>query len=416
MRIFRLSFGLRALYVSAFTVLAGNAIQNIYIPMSAIHLGFSPFQVSLLGSFYFFGFVVGCLVVPQYLYSVGHIRTFAAFSALAAVSAIVISLSDSIVVWLPLRLLTGFSLAALYLSIESWISAFSDDQSRGHVISIYRLVDITGALIGQGFLFAATGYEDTLSVVAILLILSLLPISLTQIQMPVLVNAVPDRLREVLKKTYQLAPLSVWGTLLSGVVAGVFWSLIPLFVEGTGHESSAVPLVVSSYLIGGCVLQWPVGIWSDQIDRRKVIAVLCSISMLAALLLTLGAHFGELGLLPLLLLVGFFGAGGIPIYSIAVAHANDWVKSASVVDLSVLLLVSSSLGSVVGPLVAGAFMNSTSPKSFFVILLLSHGLLLLQALCRIVRFPPISPSKKGEYHDLPETTPMIATVAEGSES
>ena len=401
--------------MSVFLVLAGNALQNIYIPIYGIELGFTPFQVSLLGSLYFFGFFAGCLLVPPYLYSVGHIRTFAAFAAMAAVSAIVISISNSIGLWLPLRILSGFSLAALYISIESWISAFSTDDNRGRVLSVYRIVDLSGAILGQAVLFFMTGESTTLSLVACLIMISLIPISLTQIQMPALVQAVPEQLVLVMRKTRQMAPISLWGGLLSGVIAGVFWSLIPVFVEGVGHKPSSVPLVVSAYLIGGSLLQWPAGILSDRIDRRKVIVILCLIAASASVLMTVGAVLGKLNLPTLLLLVAFFGAGGIPVYPIAVAHANDWVKSASVVDLSVLLLVSSSIGSVLGPLMVGLFLNHISPQYFFLTLLGTHVLLMVLTSYRIVRYPPITESRKSEFHDFPETTPMIATVVDESD-
>jgi MFS family permease len=412
MRLFRLSFGLRALFLSAFLLLAGNAIQNIYIPTRAVELGFGFFPVSLLGSLYFLGFIVGCLLVPPYLYRVGHIRTFAAFAALAAVAAILISNTASLLIWLPLRFVTGFSLAALYLSVESWISAFSENSRRGRILSIYRLTDLLGSVIGQLFLFGVGQHPSTLDYVAVLLMLSLIPITLTQIQMPTLVEAVPEHLLKVFKKTYKGANLSFWGVLCSGIASGIFWSLIPVFVKGLGHNSSHVPLVVSSYLIGGFISQWPVGIWSDRVDRRLVLLILSFLSFLVAVFITLGAHLGKLNLVNLAFLVGLFGVGGIPIYPISVAHANDWMKKISVVDLSVLLLVTSSLGSVLGPAVAGSLLKKMEPQNLFVFVALSHGSLLLITAYRLFRDPPIPKEIKTEFLDLPETTPMISTVAD----
>lgn len=414
MRLFRLSFGLRALYLSAFLLLVGNATQNIYIPTKAIELDFGMFAVSLLGSLYFFGFVIGCLLVPQYLLRVGHIRTFSAFAAVAGASAIVMSLTSTPWVWFILRFFTGFSLAALYLSIESWISAFSTDDNRGKVISLYRLTDLGGAVIGQMILFGTKNFDDTLSVVALFMLLSLIPITLTQIQMPILVETVPEKLLEVFKKTYKIAPLSFWGALMSGMVAGIFWSLIPAFVVGVGLDSRFVPLIVSSYLIGGALSQWPVGVWSDRVDRRLVILCVSGLAFLVSLMITAGAHLGRLDLTSLLLLVALFGAGGVPIYALSVAHANDWVKKTSVVDLSVLLLLSSSAGSVVGPLLFGGILSRVGIQNFFLVISFTHGFLILDSIYRIFRFSAISSDKKQDYVDLPETTPMIATVAEGS--
>ncbi len=411
MRRFRLSFGLRALYLSAFFLLIGNAIQNVYVPIRAVELGFGTFGISLLGSLYFFGFIVGCLFVPRYLNQVGHIRTFAAFAALAGAVAIVMSLFVYPSVWIPLRFLTGFSLAGLYLSIESWISAFSEDHNRGKIISVYRLTDLAGAVIGQLILFRIGSFEGTLSIVALLLLLSLIPITLTQIQMPSLLDTVPETLLKVCKKTHEVAPLSIWGAGLSGVVSGVFWTLIPLFVLGMDLPGHFVPLVVACYLIGGAISQWPVGIWSDRIDRRVVIMCLSALSAIVSVMITIGAHTKTLDFFTLLFLIGLFGAGAIPVYAISVAHANDWAKKVSVVDLSVLLLVSSSVGSVLGPLVIGSILEKVGRTNLFLLVSFAHGILFLEGVYRIVRVAPMPIDKKTEYLDLPETTPMIARVA-----
>lgn len=416
MRLFRLSFGLRALYLAAFLLLAGNAVQNIYIPTKAVEYGFSPFSVSLLGSLYFLGFIIGCLSVPHYLFRVGHIRTFAAFAAVAGIAALLTSLTESPYSWLPLRLVTGFSLAALYLSIESWISAFSEDSNRGKIISIYRLTDLAGSVIGQFMLFQMGYIQATLSIVAIIFMASLIPLTLTQIQMPVLVETVPEKLLEVYKKTKRMAPVSFWGALMSGVVAGIFWSLIPLFTVSLGHDVKEIPLVVAVYLFGGAISQWPMGNWSDRVDRRIVILTLTGGAILASALLTLGAHIGQLDLWSLLVLICFFGAMGIPVYAISMAHANDWIKNSSVVDISVLLLASSSLGSVLGPMVAGGVLHWVSAKNLFAVVLVAHIFLFVQCLYRTIRYKAIPLDDKSEYHDLPETTPMIATVAEEQES
>lgn len=416
MRLFRLSFGLRALYLSAFFLLVGNATQNVYIPTKAVELEFGTFAVSLLGSLYFFGFIIGCLLVPQYLYRVGHIRTFAAFAAVAGAVAILMSLKTSPSVWIPLRFVTGFSLAALYLSIESWISAFSEDSNRGRIISVYRLTDLAGAVIGQFILFGVGNFNDTLSIVALFLLLSLIPITLTQIQMPVLVETAPERLRAIFKRTYEHAPLGFWGAFMSGVVSGIFWSLIPIFIVGLGFEARYTPLVVACYLIGGAISQWPAGVWSDRVDRRVVILTLSLVALAVSLLMTTSAHMGRLNLLNLLILVALFGAGAIPVYAISVAHANDWVKRTSVVDLSVLLLVSSSLGSVLGPLLAGGILEKVGVKNLFLLISLTHGFLVVEGINRILRFASLPFAKKKEYLDLPETTPMIATVGKGRHS
>ena len=56
--------------------------------ISGVALGFSSFDVGLVASGHFIGFLGGCLIGPKLVYRAGHSRAFAIFAAVGVISII----------------------------------------------------------------------------------------------------------------------------------------------------------------------------------------------------------------------------------------------------------------------------------------------------------------------------------------
>src|SRR5690606_41111926 len=61
---------------------------------------------------------LGCAFTPRLIVRVGHIRTFAALVSVASAAALGYPVAIEAMVWVVLRLITGFCLAGLYLVVE----------------------------------------------------------------------------------------------------------------------------------------------------------------------------------------------------------------------------------------------------------------------------------------------------------
>src|SRR3546814_18009367 len=55
---------------------------------------------------------------------------------------------------------------------------------------------------------------------------------------------------------------------------GAFWGLTPLYAVRLGLQVDDVARLMAATIVGGAVLQWPIGRLSDRGDRRTVMAVL----------------------------------------------------------------------------------------------------------------------------------------------
>ena len=77
------------LYLSCTLLLMGNGLLFIIIPMSMRLDGQDTDAIGLVMSLYFVGMLLGSLLTPKMIQRVGHIRIFAALSAVASVTILI---------------------------------------------------------------------------------------------------------------------------------------------------------------------------------------------------------------------------------------------------------------------------------------------------------------------------------------
>ena len=75
-------------------LLCGHGLQLTLLPLRAELLGWSSTAIGLTGSSYFFGFVVGCVVIPRIVATVAHIRTFLVMAAVATLALLLAALLE----------------------------------------------------------------------------------------------------------------------------------------------------------------------------------------------------------------------------------------------------------------------------------------------------------------------------------
>jgi MFS family permease len=141
--------------------------------------------IGLIGSAYFVGFLVGTLTCHRVIDRVGHIRSFAVFAAIAATMALLFVIFDQIYVWVVLRVIGGYAIAGQYVVVESWLNDKASNENRGRVFSLYMMVSWAASGISPLALNLGdpTGHL-LLTLAAIALIVSLIPLGLTRIGNP----------------------------------------------------------------------------------------------------------------------------------------------------------------------------------------------------------------------------------------
>lgn len=398
-----------SLFLGASILLSGIGLLGTQL---GIRAGLEHFQDAVTGivmAAYFTGFVIGTFTCPRLIRRIGHIRAFAALAAMASSAALTHALWVDPWAWALARLITGICMVGLYMVIESWLNALAPNHLRGRIFGLYMIVTLMAMVVGQ-FIFACM---DPLSfipfaVVAILLSLALVPIVTTRVIQPEQVS-IPDL---GIQQLFRISPLGSLGCLIAGLANGAFWGMGALLAHHLGYSGWGVALFMSAIITGGAILQWPVGRLSDRMDRRRILAAVCFLGVLAGGSFYLMPNI-PFPYLPLLLL--FYGGTLFTIYSLSVAHTNDLVEPSQVLETTRGLLLLYGVGAAVGPALAGVAMQGLGPSALLLYTSAFHLLLGLFSLYIISLRPPVPGQEKSTFLPMVRTSQSVLEMHPGTD-
>ncbi len=380
-------------------LLLGHGLLNTLLTLRGVAEGYSTGLIGLMMSGYFAGFLIGTWLAPSLIRRIGHIRTFAFYACLAAIAALLHVLIVNPWVWLVLRVLYGVALVTLYMVIESWLNAQVSGDKRGQVFALYMVVNLGALAAAQQLLSLDSPMQFTLfALAAILISAALMPITLTRQAQPTQPDVPPTDLLQLAR----IAPLPLMGAGISGLTLGGFWGLAPVYASQSGFDATGVGLLMSVTILGGAVLQWPIGLFSDTHDRRRVLLWVVAIgAVLAALITPLTAG-------PLLLgLMFIWGGLAFSIYSIAVAQMVDQLNPDEILSGSSGLLLANGFGAAIGPVLAGGLMSLFGPRALPVFFAASLAILALFTLFRARRVVDLLTEPHGHFTPMLRTSPTV---------
>lgn len=363
---------------SAFLLMAGG-LHGLLLPVQGAAEGFTTFELGLIGTGWSVGFMAGCILVPTVVRRVGHVRGYSSMASLAAVAILLNILIVSPAAWITLRALSGFCFAGASMIVESWLNERATPENRGTVFSIYQMVVFGGSTVGQllmiisppsTFFFFAIG--------AILYCFAILPTALSTAQHPKPLKTA----RLDIRGLYANSPVAAVGCFMIGLVNGSFGTLGAVYAIRIGLPVADIALLMAGAVLGGALVQYPLGRLSDRMDRRRVLVAVAAAAIVVALVLVLLQPRAPMVVIGLLIL---FGATIYPMYGIAVAHANDFAAPDDFVKIAGGLLLLLGFGSMIGPILAAEAMEQFIPEGLFAFAAAVHFLLLLYTVYRMTR-------------------------------
>jgi MFS family permease len=351
--------------ISAQTALG---IMTPLIPLLLLHVGATAPEIGMVASAYYVGFLGGALLCDRIVMRVGHIRAFAVFAAVAADAALLLVFSA--VAWqvAVLRLLIGFASSGMFLVVESWLNDRSDAATRGRTFGAYLVASWGASALGPLALSVVTAAPIMFVLVGIAFATAVLPMALTRQTNPV----VQAQAHFALGRLFRASPVGMACCLSSGLFNGAYYSLAPVYLERQNYGSESVAAFISATMIAGLLVQYPVGVVSDRFGRRPVMLGCVG----AGLLLTIAMMmFGGVSLATAMAL-GFCLAGvTAPLYGLGSGQTNDRMERSEYVAASGGLLFTWSLGSTIGPGIAGLVMGRAGPAGLFGYLAIVLGVL-----------------------------------------
>ncbi len=336
---------------------------------------------------------------------VGHVRVFAALGSLISAVLILYAAAPNWPAWTVMRVLIGFSFSGVYITAESWLNASATNETRGQALSAYMIVQMIGIIAAQGLMNAADPSGWLLFVIPSVLV----SLAFT----PILLSAVPAPRFETTQRMsfaalFRASPLGCVGIFLMGGVFSALFGMASVWGSLAGLSVGEISAFVAAIYVGGLVFQYPIGWLSDRMDRRKLVlalAALGAISMAAAMVLP--DSFA-------VLLVLALAVGGIanPIYSLLLAHTNDYLDAADMPAASAGLLFINGLGAIGGPLLTGWLMEAVGDRGFFLYIAILMALLALYAAWRMTRRAGLPADQTGAFAVVsPSATPVAVEAA-----
>jgi MFS family permease len=387
----------------AFTNLALGALSPV-IAVLLVQRHAPTAAIGLVTSGYYLGFLAGSLSCARVVDRVGHIRAFAVFAAVAADGALLHWLVLSPVVWIALRLVTGYAMAGVFLIAESWLNDKVDAASRGRTFATYLLVSWAASAAGPLALNLAHPDEAILFIlVAMSFATALVPMALTQVSNP----EIAGRARFGVKRLFAISPLGVVACFAAGLVNSAFYGLLPAWGEQVGLGAGRISILLTTALVGGLAAQFPIGMLADRFGRRPM--------MLATLILAAALSLGLLALgvasYPALLAAAFLYAGATgPLYGLGAGQTNDYITPKEFVGASGGLLFAWALGASAGPTLASGVMEQLGPGGLFIYIASVLAMIALFTIFRMTRRSGLPVGQQSGFVPAPQVPARIAEL------
>lgn len=375
-------FAFPSLYFSTLFMVCGSALLTTYLALYLSHGEVSTTWIGLLTSCYYLGLVAGSKVGYWLISRVGHIRSFAASTAIISVCVSIHALSDAIGLWLALRFIVGVSMMCNFMVLESWLNDKASAEQRGQVFAAYMIMSYLGTIAGQ----MALGLFPELGIKPILLIsicyaLCIVPIAITKRITPQPLQ--PTKLK--LLAYWKEAPQALTTVLFVSMISGSFYGLTPAFAGNMGLSAQQVSQFMSVTILAGLLAQYPVGKLSDIYSRSRLIRINASVVLITSALLWLLPFNFYLALV----LTFIYGLVTFTLYPLASALANSRMEAHQRVGLSACLLITFGVGASSGSFVAARLMQLFGNSSL-------HGFMTFAALLMLMLVTLINQKQKAE--------------------
>jgi MFS family permease len=395
-----------SLFFGIFLFMVGNGLQSILLGIRAENLAFGDFTTGLVMAGYFLGFFLGSSFGPKLGSEVGHVRVFGALSGLASTAILIHAVNEFPLLWLAMRVVTGFAYSGMYIVAESWLNEKSSNETRGSMLSIYMIVNMLGLIVGQ-LLISGSGPSSTLPfiIVSALVSVAVVPILMTAAKVPEFTE--PERVS--IYRVYQVSPLAVIGMAMNGMASAVVFNMGAFYATKLGFSLEKVGLFMAVIMAGALILQYPIGRLSDFFDRRTVILV---VQILATLFAVFGFITETMSFSSLLVAAFIFGGLHTPLYSLFIAHANDFLTPRQIVGTASMLIMINGVGAIFGAPLVGFFMNIFGPAAFFPTIATMHLVMTFVVIFRMLTRQAMPVEAQAPFAIVPPVATTLLPEAE----
>ncbi|MDU1025621.1 MAG: MFS transporter, partial [Leclercia adecarboxylata] len=354
------------------------AVLNTLVPLWLAHENLPTWQVGMVSSSFFTGNLLGTLVTGSLIKRFGFNRSYYLASLIFAAGCAGLGLMVGFWSWMAWRFIAGVGCAMIWVVVESALMCSGTSRNRGRLLAAYMMVYYVGTVLGQ--LMVSKLPTDLMSVlpwVTGMVLAAILPLLFTRIVNQNSEHQEATHVWPMLR--LRQARLGVNGCIISGIVLGSLYGLMPLYLNHQGVSDSGIGFWMAVMVSAGIVGQWPIGRLADRFGRLLVLRVQVFVVIMGCL-----AMLSNAAMAPALFILG---AAGFTLYPVAMAWACEKVEHHQLVAMNQALLLSYTIGSLLGPTFTAMLMQNYSDNLLFIMIASVSFIYLLMLLRKVGEHP-----------------------------
>jgi MFS family permease len=351
---------LTALFSSAFII--GVAFGGL-APLLAIVMeskGISTLMIGLNSSMSPIGVITATTLTPMIIKRIGPVNGLLLGSGVILIAIMLFPIFDQLSTWFVLRFFMGLGLALPWVVSETWINMATPSSSRGRVMAIYTMVLAMGFAAGP-VVVSSIGSKGTTPylIYAVLVGLSTIPVFWVRHLAPKM--DVPAHTK--LSGLAAAAPTVFAAAMISGLTDAATFSFLPLYGLRLGFEEGYAVTLLSLFLAGNLLLQYPIGWLADHVSRRGMLlacGAACAIGPALVPIIYPSPY-------ALAFVLFMWGGGAWAIYGVALTMLGDRFPAGQLTAANAAFIMAFEMANIIGPPVSGYAINLFAP----------HGLMFL---------------------------------------
>jgi len=330
-----------------------NLVYGLTLPLMSLVLDAQGISKTVIGLSIVAQACAGIVlapIMPRLIMRIGAGRIMQQSTLLAAAALLALGLFQHVTVWFALRFLLGAAAAVLWSASEAVINDLADDNWRGRIIGIYSSAGAAGFALGP-LVLIMTGTQGLLPFVVTAAIIVVASLPLFSLQES---SDLDDRDGHVsLRRIFRLVPHIMLLNLTYAATFEAFLAFFPLFGIHIGLSEARSLSLLTTFALGGVVLQLPLGWLADHMPRQRLL--LFCITLTAAGF----AVFPAIVAFPIGGPVFVFALGGVEgmIYALGVILLGQRFRGAELAAASVLYTGMWAVGTMLGPIIVGSGMD-----------------------------------------------------------
>jgi MFS family permease len=391
-----------ALFTGYGILMIAHGFQGNLLGVRAVIEDFNVIATGAVMSGYFVGYFAGANTIPAMVSRVGHIRVFAAFASMASLSILIHAIFVNPVVWTVGRFLTGYSIVAIFIVMESWLNDRATNRTRGQLLSIYMFLTLIALSSGSLLLnFSSPENYEPFILISLLLSLALVPILLTKRKAPKFKKLGFLKIKDL----YKISPLASVSMFCNGFIHSALFTLTAVYAASMNFTIFEISLLIFLISFAGGIFQWPIGFFSDKSDRRVIIIFCTFAASIFCVLLIYSSGMSlenmylatSLGVDKIMFFVyaTLYAGMALPLFTLTLAYVNDYIPKEKFVAAGAGLQIIFGIGAMIGPLFCAILMTLYGTNGLFIHLLIFHMTIGFFGMFRITKRP---------YRDNPEST------------